>query len=149
MKSTTWFRCAAVIQLLFAVGHTIGFLSFKGSTPEALAVWTSMEAVHFAARPGGAATLSYGGFYLGFGLFITLFDLFQAWLMWRLGAMARRGSTDAAAVGWALFAMTVFGAGLSLKFFSAAPMFMSFLEALCLFAASWLTQKEVRSGTAP
>jgi len=137
MKATAWFRVSAVILLLFAVGHTVGFLGFRGSTPEAQAVRAQMDAVHFAAKPGGAATLSFGGFYEGFGLFITAFYLFAAWVAWRLGAMAKQGPADVAALGWAMVALMVVSAGLSLQYFSAKPMVLSMLAAIFLAVATW------------
>jgi tetrahydromethanopterin S-methyltransferase subunit E len=140
MKAMVWFRVSAIILLLFALGHTVGFLSFHGSTAAAQAVREQMDAVHFAAKPGRPATLSFGGFYMGFGLFITVFYLFSAWVAWRLGAMAKRGSPDVAALGWAMVAMMVVSSGLTLRYFSVQPMVLSVVLAACLAVATWLAR---------
>jgi hypothetical protein len=44
MSATILFRIASVVFLLFALGHTVGFLSFKPPTAEGLAVRTAMGA---------------------------------------------------------------------------------------------------------
>jgi hypothetical protein len=93
MRAALWFRATAIALLLMAAGHTYGFLGFRPPTAEGLAVWTSMNQVRFAV---GHSTYSYGGFYVGFGLFISAFYLFTAWLAWvvgrwRNGRQRRRG----------------------------------------------------------
>ena len=83
MNATAFYRIASVLLILFAAGHTFGFLSFKPPSPEALAVRDSMNNVHFQVRE---SSFSYGGFYKGFGLYVTAYLLFSAFLMWHLGA---------------------------------------------------------------
>lgn len=124
-----WFRAAAVLLVLFAAGHSYGFLAFQPPTAEGRAVWSAMNGVRFSA---GSSTFSYGGFYIGFGLFITVFQIFSAWLAWFLGAMARRGEQGARAIAWAMFVVQVVGVGLSLRYFSAGPAVFSVVTAACL-----------------
>lgn len=50
MNATLLYRIASVLLLLFAVGHTIGFLNFKPPTPEGVAVRDAMNNVHFQVR---------------------------------------------------------------------------------------------------
>jgi hypothetical protein len=138
MKATWWFRISAVLFLLFAVGHTFGFLAFRPPTAEGLAVWAAMNDVHFTV---GRSTFSYGGFYLGFGLFMTAFNLFLAWLAWQLGSMARRGLMDARTIAWGIFALQIVGAGLSVRFFSVEPVVLSALVAGCLAMAAVSTRQ--------
>src|SRR5260370_1038563 len=47
MKATLLYRIASVLFILFAAGHTFGFLSFKPASPEGLAVRDAMNNVHF------------------------------------------------------------------------------------------------------
>jgi hypothetical protein len=129
MKAATWFRITAVVMLLFAAGHTFGFLTFRAETPEGQAVFTAMNDVHFTAKHG---TYSYGEFYMGFGLFISAFYLFEAWLAWFLGRMAARGVGETRAIAWALCALQVAGVGLSLRYFGAPQVFFSVLAGVCL-----------------
>ncbi|HEY4381013.1 MAG TPA: hypothetical protein VGN01_11760 [Acidobacteriaceae bacterium] len=128
MRPGTWFRIAFWVMLLFAAGHTYGFLSFRPATAEGQAVWTAMNGVHFSAD---GQTFSYGGFYVGLGLSCTAAMLFQAWLTWRLARMADRGMEEARAIGWAMCALQVVSIALSLRYFAAPPAVLSVLAAGC------------------
>ena len=74
MKAIWLYRTAAVLLILFAAGHTFGFLNFKAPTAEGVAVFDAMNHVRFTAR---GATYSYGDFYRGFGLYISVYLLFS------------------------------------------------------------------------
>ncbi len=65
MKPTLLYRIAAVLFVLFAAAHTIGFRRFVPPSTEGLAVRDAMNDVHFVLHGG---SYSYGGFYNGFGL---------------------------------------------------------------------------------
>ena len=132
MTARTGFRIAAVIFLLFAAGHTFGFLSFRPATAEAQAVWNGMQNVRFGATATDAPRFSYGGFYIGFGLTITAFLLFQGWLAWVCGGMAAKGLPESRTIGLALALLQVVGGALSLRFFSTGPAVFSVLLALLL-----------------
>lgn len=132
MTSRTGFRIAAVIFLLFAAGHTFGFLSFRPATPEAQAVWNGMQNVRFGGTAAEAPRFSYGDFYIGFGLTITAFLLFQGWLAWVCGEMASKGLPESRSIGLALALLQIVGGAVSLKFFSMGPAIFSALLALLL-----------------
>src|SRR6266700_894466 len=104
MKATWLYRIAAVLLVLFALGHTFGFLHFKPPTAEGVAVHNAMNNVTFQVR---GETLSYGGFYVGFGLFVTAYLLFAAFLAWHLGGLAARDPAAIGALGLAFFAVQV------------------------------------------
>jgi hypothetical protein len=123
VKAAHLYRIAAVLLVLFAAGHTVGFLSFKPPTQEAMAVRAAMTDVHFRVKN---AELSYGGFYRGFGFFVTVYLLLSAFLAWHL---ARRPD---ALVGWALCAVQIASFALSWIYFSAPPATFSALVAICL-----------------
>ena len=129
MRATRWFRASAVLLLLFAAGHTYGFLAFRPPSAEGLAVWHSMNEVRFAM---GHSTFSYGGFYVGFGLFITAFYLFTAWLAWWMGSMARRSSGDAEGLAWGMLVLELISLSLALKYFGAGPAVLSAAAVFCL-----------------
>lgn len=135
-KSTTLFRIAAVLLLLFAAGHTYGFLSLVPPTPEAAAVRSSMDTVTFNIH---GKSFSYGGFYLGFGLFISAFYFFLAILSWRLGSMAKRAAPDTRFLGGLLTLLMIIGFGLAMRFFGGAPAILSALAAITLGAATLTT----------
>ena len=68
MKATVLYKIASVLLILFAAGHTFGFLSFNPPSAEGRAVYDSMNNVHFKVK---GSIFSYGGFYRGFGLSIN------------------------------------------------------------------------------
>jgi hypothetical protein len=131
MKPATLYRIAAVVLVLFAAGHTFGFLTLQPPTPEALAVHQGMMNVHFRLDNG---EFSYGGFYVGFGLSITAYMLLCAFLAWHLAQHPDR------AIGWALFAVQASGLPLSWLYFPIAPTVFSAALAALLFFAAWRQQ---------
>jgi hypothetical protein len=137
MNATLLYRIAAVLLLLFAAGHTVGFLRFKPPTPEAAAVRDAMNSVHFHV---GGSPFTYGGFYVGFGLFVTAYLLFSAFLAWHLGDLARVNPQAIGVLGWAFFAVQLAILALSWIHFFAAPVAFSALVAVCLGWAAWLVR---------
>jgi hypothetical protein len=133
VKPVLWFRLAAGLMLLFAVGHTIGFLTFQAPSVEGQNVWKAMNTVRFSV---GSSTFSYGDFYTGFGLFITAFQLFAAWLAWTLGSMARRGAPGVRTIACGMSILQFVSLALSLRYFSTGPAVLSGLTAACLIIAA-------------
>ena len=84
MRGRLAFRLAALLLVLFAAGHTFGFLSFTPPSPEGLAVRDAMNNVRMQV---GGDTFTYGGFYRGLGLSITAYLLFCAIVAWQLGSL--------------------------------------------------------------
>jgi hypothetical protein len=125
------YRIAAVIFVLFALGHTFGFLGFKPPTAEGMAVRASMERVHFTVA---GETFSYGGFYRGFGLTITAYLLFLAFLSWQMGGIAN------ATLAWGLAVLQLVTLVLSWMYFASIPTVMSAVLTVCLGWAAWLTR---------
>jgi hypothetical protein len=117
------------VLLLFAAGHSYGFLSFRPASVEGLAVWNAMNEARFAV---GRSTHSYAEFYRGFGLFVTAFYLFAACLSWMLGGMAGRARDEAMRLAGAMLALQCVGLGLALKYFGAGPAVLSTIAAACL-----------------
>jgi hypothetical protein len=108
--STAWlYRLAAVLLVIFAVLHTIGFMGFKPPTPEGRAVLESMNQVHFLL---GGKSFSYGEFYTAFGLLVTVYLFFSAYVAW---CLSRAGTKDMA---WALFVVQAASLVLACVYFS-------------------------------
>ena len=135
MSATLLYRIAAVVFVLFAVGHTFGFLSFRPPSPEGRAVYDSMNNVHFQV---GGKTFSYGNWYRGFGLTITVSMLFWAFLSWHLAGLAKSNPGAIAGLGWAFFAVQAVGVVFSLLYFGLPATVFSFLVAALVGAAAWL-----------
>jgi hypothetical protein len=141
MKATWLYRIAAILLLLFATGHTVGFLKFVPPTPEGQAVMNAMDNVHL--QPG--ATYTYGGFYRGFGFFLTVYLLFAAFLAWHLGELARKHPAAAGSLPWIFFCLHLVSLALTWKYFPAPPIVLSALVALCTGWAAFL----LRSASLP
>jgi hypothetical protein len=139
MKATLLFRITAIMFLVFTAGHTFGFLSFKPPTPEGMAVRDAMDHVHFQ---DGGADYSYGGFYRGFGLSATASMLFEAFLAWYLGSMAKRKSPEVRVIGWAFFAWQLPGLILSWMYFGPPPLVLSGLVAALIGVATWMASSQ-------
>ena len=118
MSATLLYRIAAFIFVLFAVGHTYGFLSLRPSSTEGRAVYDSMNNVHFDVR---GRSFTYGAFYRGFGLSCTASIILSAFLCWHLGNLARTDPAAIGMLGWVFFAVQVVGVVLSFLYFGPPP----------------------------
>jgi hypothetical protein len=135
MSATSLYRIAAVVFVLFAFGHTFGFLSFRPPSLEGRAVYDSMNNVNFQI---GGRSFSYGNWYRGFGLTITVSMLFSAFLSWHLAGLAKSNPGAIGALGWAFFAVQAVGVVVSLLYFGLPPTVFSVLIAALVGAAAWL-----------
>ena len=135
MSATTGFRIAAVVLVLFAVLHTIGFLSFKPPTTEGMAVRDGMMNVHFQVK---GSDFSYGNFYRGFGLSITASGLFAALVAWYLA------KHTAPPIGWGLCGLQIVGLILSVMYFAIPPAVFSAVLAALLGWSTWKSQMALK-----
>jgi hypothetical protein len=140
MKGTTLYRIAAVIFLVFALGHTYGFLSLRAPSTEGRAVFDGMNTVQFVVH---GRTYSYGGFYRGFGLSCTMSMLFSAFLAWQLGELARSAPRAINATAWAFAAFQLSGVIFSVMYFGPAPAVFSALQVIILGWAAVLLRRAV------
>jgi hypothetical protein len=137
MNAKLFYRIAAVLFILFAFGHTFGFLSFRPPSAEGRAVLESMNKVRFEA---GGRSYSYGEWYRGFGITITVSMLFWAFLRWHLGNLARTAPHVAGSLGWA-FAVQLTGAVLAFLYFGPPAMMLSALVTALVGIGAWLTPR--------
>jgi hypothetical protein len=145
MNATLLYRIAAVVFVLFAVGHTYGFLSLRPASSEGRAVYDAMNTVHFEE---GGQSFTYGAFYRGFGLSCTASMILSAFLCWHLGELARSAPTAIGALGWAFFAVQVVGVVLSFLYFGLPPMILSAIVTVIVGVAAFLsTRHHVSSRT--
>jgi hypothetical protein len=140
VKASVLYRIAAVLLLLFAVGHTLGF---RQGDPAwgAGAVIASMQAVHFNAQ---GFDRSYWDFFSAFGLFFSVFLLFSAVIAWELGRIAADNfSGFIRRSAWALAICFVVITALNWKYAFTIPIVFSTVITICLVAAAWLSAKAV------
>ena len=113
MHPTLFYRIAAVVNALFAAGHTAGFLSFH---PKSAAGQAAIDAMAVVVNEDGTR-FSYAGFYLGFGLSCTLAMLLIAVWSWWLGGLARTMPRATIVPGTMLAAYQIGGLALAWLFF--------------------------------
>jgi hypothetical protein len=137
MKASTSYRIAAVLLVLFALSHTLGF---RQSDP----VWgidallSSMRSIHFDVL---GFNRTYWDFFVGAGFSVGVFYLFAALLAWQLGGLPTgtlalmRGTSWAFALSFA--AITV----VSLRYLFIIPIAFSIAITVCLTAAAWTVSR--------
>ena len=137
MRASTFYRIAAVLLLLFDVGHTLGF---RQSDPN----WgvdrllVSMHSTHFNVQ---GFSRTYWDFFVGSGFFVSVFLLFAAVLAWQLGGLSAETLALMRGPAWALALCFAAVTVLSGIYFFALPIIFTFLITVCLVAAAWLSRK--------
>jgi hypothetical protein len=139
MSATLLYRIAAGVFVLFAVGHTYGFLSLRPASSEGRAVYDAMNTVHFEE---GGQSFTYGAFYRGFGLSCTASMILSAFLCWHLGELARSTPAAIGVLGWAFFAVQVVAVVLSFLYFGPSPMVLSAVVAAIVGVAAFLARRQ-------
>ncbi len=84
MKAQILYRISSVLLLLFAAGHTLGFRKIDPNWGVDSLIGT-MRSVRFDAQ---GFSRTYWDFYVGFGLFVSVFLVFASVLAWQLGGLA-------------------------------------------------------------
>jgi len=107
------FCISAAVFLLFAFGHTLGFLLFQPPSQQGRAVLEQMRSVSFNFS---GRTTTWWTLYEGFGLSIAIALILSALLSWRLS----RSTTDpslARTLAWLLCAAQLGNSVICLAFF--------------------------------
>jgi hypothetical protein len=139
MKASILYRITAVLLLLFAVAHTLGFRE-SDPTWGVDALLGSMHSIHFDVQ---GSDRTYWDLFVAAGFSVGVFYLFAAILAWQLGRLPAatlalvRGTAWAFAVCFA--AITV----VSWRYLFIIPTAFSAVITLCLIAAAWLSAKQV------
>ena len=95
MKASALYRIAAVLLLLFDAGHTSGF---PWSDPKWGVDLRSVRSTHFYIM---GFSRTHWDFYIGFGLFVSVFLLLSAVLAWQLGSLPPESSALMRGTAWA------------------------------------------------
>ena len=139
MKASMFYRIAAVLLLLFAVGHTLGF---RQSDPKwgVDVLLGSMRSIHFDVQ---GFSRTYWDLFVAAGFSVGVLYLFAAILAWQLGGLPAttlalmRGTARAFALCFA--AITI----VSWRYLFIIPIAFSIVITLCLTAAAWLSARQV------
>jgi hypothetical protein len=137
MKPSVFFRVSAVLVVLFAAGHTLGF---RQTVPEwkVDAVVESMKQVHFQEQ---GFTRSYYDFYEGFGYFVTAYMLLAAVWLWILAGLPRDLLRRVVALPWALTGCFLITTLMGFRYFFAIQIVFGALLTLLVAIGSWLAMR--------
>jgi hypothetical protein len=138
MTAKVLYRIAAVAFVLFALGHTAGFLTFRPASAEALAVHNAMKSVTFDFN---GVVRTYGEFYMGFGLQISAYLVLGAFLAWHLSNQASNQPRSIAPLAWAFVTAQLAIFILSARYFFIVPATLCAVIFICLLVAAWRLRK--------
>jgi hypothetical protein len=139
MKASTLYRITAVLLLLFAVGHTLGF---RQSDPKwgVDALLGSMHSIHFDVQ---GFNRSYWDLFTAAGFSVGVLYLFAAILAWQLGGLPAATLALMRGTAWAFALCFAIITVVSLIYLFIIPIAFSIVITLCLTAAAWLSAKQV------
>ena len=139
MKASMFYRIAAVLLLLFAVGHTLGF---RQSDPKwgVDALLGSMRSIHFDVQ---GFNRTYWDLFMAAGLSLDVFYIFAAILAWQLGGLPTATLALMRGTAWAFALCFAAITIVSCRYLFLIPITFSILITLCLTAAAWLSAKQV------
>jgi len=139
MKPSLLYRIAAVLLLLFAVGHTLGF---RQSDPSwgVDALLTSMRSMHFDVQ---GSSRTYWDLFVAAGFSVGVLYLFASILAWQLGSLSAETLSSMRLAVWAFAVCFAVITVLSWKYLFIVPIVFSLVITLCLTAAAWLSSKTV------
>jgi hypothetical protein len=137
VKPSVLYRIAAALLLLFAIGHTFGFRQIdpKWGVDSLIG---SMQSLHFDAQ---GFRRTYWDFFVGFGLFVSVFLLFAAVLAWQLGGLSKETLRLMPVVTWSLAICFGGVTVLCSLYFFLVPIVLSAVITFCLILAAWLAGK--------
>jgi hypothetical protein len=137
MKASLLYRIAAVLLLLFAAGHTLGF-SQTDPTWGVDTLLYSMRSIHFDVQ---GFSRTYWDFFAAASFTVGLFYLFSAVLAWQLGGLPALTLAGMRTTVWA-FALCFAAITLvSWSFLFILPIAMSSVITVCLTMAASVSAK--------
>jgi hypothetical protein len=138
MKPCVFYRIAAVLLLLFAVGHTLGF---RQSDPKwgVDALLASMQSLHFDVQ---GFNRTYWDLFQAAGFSVGVFYLFAAILAWQLGGLPAANLALMRGTCWAFALCFAAVTVISWRYLFTLPIAFSLVTTLCLTVAAWLSTKQ-------
>ena len=145
MKASVFYRIAAVLLLLFAIGHT---LDFRQSDPSwgVDGLLSSMRSIHFNLL---GSNRSYWDLFEGNGFTVGVLFLFAAILAWQLAGLPPATLAQMRNTAWAFTLCFAVVTVVSWKYLFIVPIAFSLLVTLCLATAAWLSSRQVEAVPVP
>jgi hypothetical protein len=137
MKASVLYRVAAVLLLLFAVGHTLGF---RQSDPQwgVDTLLGSMRSIHFEVQ---GFNRTYWDLFVAAGLSVGVFYLFAAILAWQLGGLPAETLALMRGIAWTFALCFAAIMVVSCIYLFILPIAFSIVITVCLISAAWLSSK--------
>jgi len=139
MKASVFYRIAAVLLLLFAVGHTLGFRQ-SDPTWGVDALIGSMRSIHFDVQ---GFKRTYWDIFVAAGFSVGVFYLFAAILAWQLGGLPASHLALMRGTAWAFALCFAAITVVSWRYLFILPIAFSIVITSCLTAAAWFSAKQV------
>jgi len=139
MKASVFYRIAAVLLLLFAAGHTLGFRQ-SDPTWGVDAVPASMRSIHFDVQ---GFDRTYWHLFVAAGFSVGVLYLFAAILAWQLGGLPAANLALMRGTAWAFALCFAAITVVSWRYLFIIPIVFSIVITLCLAVAAWLSGKQV------
>ncbi len=139
MKASMFYRIAAVLLLLFAVGHTLGF-SQSDPTWGVDALLSSMRSIHFDVQ---GFNRTYWDLFVAAGFSVGVFYLFAAMLAWQFAALPSATLAQMRGTAWAFALSFAAITVVSWRYLFILPLAFAIAITVCLTAAAWLSAKQV------
>jgi hypothetical protein len=137
LKPAIFYRTASVLLLLFAALHTFGFRQVDPQRGVDSLI-SLMRSIHFDIL---GTKRTYWDFFVGFGLFFSIFLVFTAVLAWQLGGLPCQTLAVMRGTAWALVICFAAVTMVGFRYAFIVPIVFSSLILLCLIAAAWLSAK--------
>src|SRR3954462_12778106 len=137
MEASMFYRIAAVVLLLFAVGHTLGF---RQSDPKwgVDTLLASMQSIHFDVQ---GFNRTYWDLFVAAGFSLGVFYLFAAILAWQLARLPAQTLALMRSITWAFTICFSIITIVSWRYLFIVPIVFSLVITVCLIAAAWLSEK--------
>jgi uncharacterized protein YndB with AHSA1/START domain len=124
------FRLATYILVLFCLGHTMGALvNIPSFGAQGDAVLAAMQSTHFRCQ---TSDCTWFGFYMGFGILVSIFFLASAAITWYLGGLDATAQRRLAPLAWTMFLSHAGSAVVAWIYFFVAPLVFATLVAVLL-----------------
>jgi hypothetical protein len=138
-KASLFYRIAAVLLLLFAVSHTLGF---RQTDPAwgVDALVSSMQSIHFDVQ---GFSRSYWDLFIAIGFSLGALYLFAAVLAWQLGGLPAETLAVMRVTVWGLALCFAVITVLNWRYTFMFPIVFSSLITVCLTAAAWLSANRI------
>lgn len=137
MKASVFYRVAAILLLIFAAGHTLGF---RQSDPSwgVDGVLASMRSVHFEIQ---GFHRTYWDLFLAAGFSVGVFYVFTAILAWQLGGLPADTLARMRGTRWSFALCFAAITVVSWRYLFILPIAFSIVIAGCLTLAAGLSSK--------